>query len=217
MTSGYFCDDSNPDAPGSEEVMGNQTREPDFYRYTMNVPMAFEPGDTAIYCSGNTNLALGVMARATGEFPLYSFHRLLGQPLEISRYAWPLDPAGQAFGGGSVQMRPRDFMKLGQLMLNRGTWKGRRLLSEAFVARASSPLYQLGSRKYGLAWWVFDYPRDEGRLQVYSALGAGGQGVMVVPALDLVIAIYGGSYSSRGWRYWAGEFVPKHILPAVTP
>jgi CubicO group peptidase (beta-lactamase class C family) len=215
MTSGFFCDDNNPDAPGNEEVMGNQTQEPDYYRYTMNVPMAFAPGDTAIYCSASPNLALGVLRRATGEFPPYTFQRLLGRPLQISHYAWPLDPAGQAFGGGSVQMRPRDFMKLGQLMLNGGTWKGHRLLGRAFVERASSPLYRIGSRRYGLLWWCFDYPRDGDTLHVYSALGAGGQIVMVVPAIDLVLAIYGGSYSSRGWRYAQQEFIPKYILPAM--
>jgi CubicO group peptidase (beta-lactamase class C family) len=215
MSSGFFCDDNNPEAPGNEEVMADQTKEPDFYRYTLNVPMAFTPGDTAIYCSGNSNLALGVLSRATGEFPPYTFHRLLGRPLEISRYAWPLDPAGQAYGGGGVQMPPRDFMKLGQLMLNGGTWKGKRLLDQAYVTRASSPLYRIGSRSYGLQWWGIDYPDSLGGFHAYSALGAGGQIVMVVPALDLVVACYGASYSSRGWRYLQGEFIPKFILPAV--
>src|SRR5204863_5721632 len=34
MSSGYFCDDANDDAPGNEEKMWEQTAEPDFYRYT---------------------------------------------------------------------------------------------------------------------------------------------------------------------------------------
>jgi hypothetical protein len=35
----------------------------------------------------------------------------------------------------------------------------------------------------------------------FAALGNGGQTVTVFPSLDLVIATYGGSYASRGWRY----------------
>ena len=40
MRSGFFCDDGNPDAPGNEEVISEQTAEPDYYRYSLNVPMA---------------------------------------------------------------------------------------------------------------------------------------------------------------------------------
>ena len=50
--------------------MLDQSEEPDYYRYTLRVPMASRPGEKAVYCSANPNLALGVMGRATGESPL---------------------------------------------------------------------------------------------------------------------------------------------------
>ena len=215
MSSGYYCNDSDPEAPGSEEVISNQTDEPDYYRYTLSVPMAFAPGDTAIYCSANTNLALGALGRATGESTLDIFDRLLGDPMMIERYGWGLDPAGNPYGGGSVQFLPRDFMKFGQLMLADGMWEGRRILSHEFVERASSPLYRIGERGYGLSWWGVDMPYGDGTVYTYSALGAGGQNLTVVPSLDLVIMAWGGSYGSRGWRYMQAEGVPGHILPAV--
>jgi CubicO group peptidase (beta-lactamase class C family) len=215
MSSGYFCDDSNSEAPGNEETMQEQSEEPDWYRYTLGVPMAFPPGERAIYCSANPNLALGMLGRATGESPLYTFDRLLGAPLHITRYGWWADPAGHPYGGGGVQFLPRDFMKLGQLMLNGGTWQGRRILSHAFVTQASSPLYPLGSRTYGYLWWSWDYPYRDRSLHVYAALGAGGQVVMVAPELDLVIAVFGANYSSRGWRWMTDEAIPQFILPAV--
>ena len=174
MSSGFFCDDQNPDAPGNEETMQDQTDEPDYYRYTLKVPMASAPGEKAVYCSANPNLALGVVSRATGESPLYTFDRLLGGPMKIHRYGWPLDPAGHPYGGGGVQFLPRDFMKLGQLMLNGGTWRGRRLLSRDFVARASSPLSRLGNRGYGFLWWGLDYPYKDRTIHAFSALGSGG-------------------------------------------
>jgi len=189
--------------------------EPDFVRYTLTVPMAFAPGDTAIYCSANPNLALGVVGRATGEFPLHLFDRLLAQPLRIERYGWILDPGGNPYGGGGVQFLPRDFLKFGQLMLDDGMWQGRRILSSAFVERASSPLYRMGDRGYGYLWWGADMPYGEGTVRTFSALGAGGQNLTVVPDLDLVIAVFGGNYSSRGWQYAQAELIPGLILPAV--
>jgi CubicO group peptidase (beta-lactamase class C family) len=106
-------------------------------------------------------------------------------------------------------------MKFGQLMLNGGTWQGRRILSRDFVARASSPIYNLGSRKYGYLWWVVDYPYKGRKLYAFQALGAGGQNVTVIPDLDLVVASFSGSYFSRGYGRVTGELIPENILPAV--
>jgi CubicO group peptidase (beta-lactamase class C family) len=215
MSSGFFCDDNNPDAPGRENFMANESEEPDYYRFYLKLPMDRKPGEKAVYCSGDPNLALGMLGRAIGEFPLYSFDRLIGGPMKISHYAWGLDRARNPYGGGGTDFLPRDFMKFGQLMLNRGVWQGRRILSADFVARASSPLYQLGSRKYGYLWWVVDYSYKGRKVNAFQALGAGGQNVTVIPDLDLVIASFSGSYFSRGYGRVTGEIIPQNILPAV--
>ena len=216
MSSGYFCDDTNPEAPGNEETMLDQTDEPDYYRHTLKVPMATRPGEKAVYCSANPNLALGVVGRATGESPMYTFDRLLGLPMKIHRYGWLLDPAGNPYGGGSVHFLPRDFMKLGQLMLNGGTWQGRRILSGDFAARASAPLYHLRNIYYGYLWWGIDYPYKDRSVHAFFAGGAGGQAMMVIPELHLVIAVYAGNYSAgKTARHVQQELIPRYILPAV--
>lgn len=214
MSSGYFCDDTDPEAPGGEEIMINQEEEPDYYRFTLKVPMASAPGEKAVYCSSNPNLALGVVGRATGEFPLATFDRLLGAPMKIHRYGWLLDPSGNPYGGGGVQFLPRDFMKFGQLMLDGGTWEGRRILSPDFVARASAPLYHLRNVTYGYLWWGIDYPYKGRTVHAFYASGAGGQTVTVIPELDLVVATFAGNYSSRGMAETA-HLVPRYVLPAV--
>jgi len=139
MSSGLFCDDGNDAAPGNEETIWDQTAEPDFYRYTLNVPQATPPGEKAVYCSCSPNLALGVIGRATRELPVYSFDRLIAGPMKIGNYSWLLDRAGNPYGGGGSMFLPRDFMKFGQLMLNGGTWEGRRILSREFVAASRPP------------------------------------------------------------------------------
>jgi CubicO group peptidase (beta-lactamase class C family) len=215
MSSGYFCDDTNPEAPGNEETMLEQTAEPDYYRYTLAVPMTTTPGERCVYCSASSNLALGLVGRAMGESPMYTFDRLLGAPMRIRRYGWPLDPAGQPYGGGSVQFLPRDFMKLGQLMLNGGTWQGRRILDRDYVQRASAPLYHLRNVYYGYQWWGIDYPYKDRTVHAYFAGGSGGQGVMVIAELDLVVATFAANYSSRTSLHIQQNFAPRYILPAV--
>jgi CubicO group peptidase (beta-lactamase class C family) len=216
MSSGYFCDDTNDDAPGNEDKMWDQTAEPDFYRYTMNVPLATTPGENAVYCSASPNLALGMAGRASHEDPMSLFDRLIGEPMKIRRYQWGLDPAGHSYGGGGMDLLLRDFIKLGQLMLNGGTWNGRRILSQEFTTRASSPLYHLRNIYYGYLWWIEDNPYKDRTVRTFSARGAGGQTVTVVPELDLVVATFAGSFSSRKGMFGAStEPIPRIILPAV--
>jgi CubicO group peptidase (beta-lactamase class C family) len=215
MSSGYFCDDNNPDAPGNENGMWGQTGEPDFHQFALRLPMATAPGEQGVYCSINPNLALGVVGRATGESPLYLFDRLVAGPLGIRHYVWALDRVRNPYGGGGMGFLSRDVLKFGQLMLDRGTWRGRRVLSGEFVSRAASPLASIGQRDYGLLWWPQAYPYQGRTVRGFAALGNGGNVVMAFPELDLVVATSGGSYASRGWRYPGGVLIPDFILPAV--
>jgi len=215
MRAGFYCNDSDPDAPGNEDILLDQTDDPDYYRYSLKVPMATAPGETSVYCSMMPNLALGIVNRATSEPLMDTFDRLIGGPMQWGRYAWYLDPAGNPYGGGSIQILPRDYMKLGQLMLNGGTWHGRRILSRDFVTRASSPLHDLNHIQYGYLWWSINYPYKNRTVRAFFAGGNGGQLVMVVPDLDLVIATYAGNYADKVGLQIQQDYVPNYILPAV--
>jgi CubicO group peptidase (beta-lactamase class C family) len=118
-------------------------------------------------------------------------------------------------------------MKLGQLMMNGGTWGGRRVVSERWVHRGTSPLVEPDgyrgwspdgsprSMRYGYLWWVIEYPYQGRTVQAFFAGGNGGQAVMGIPELDLAVAIYAGNYSDRPVLYRLQGLVPEHVLPAV--
>jgi CubicO group peptidase (beta-lactamase class C family) len=215
MSSGLDCDDSDDKSVGNEDTMQDQTAQPDWYRYTMDLRAVRDPGMKAVYGSANPNLAGGVLARAAGRPLTQLFHELLAEPLGIKRYYMNLTPMGEAYMGGGVRFLPRDFMKLGQLILNGGTWNGRRLVSADWCHRATSPLYELHGLHYGYLWWVTDYPYEGHTVRAFFAGGNGGQVVVGVPDLDLVIAFYGGNYSDPALYVPQRVYVPKHILPAV--
>ena len=216
MSSGYFCDDTNDAAPGNEETMTDQTAEPDYYRYTMRVPLVTPPGENSVYCSANANLALGMVGRVTGESPMYTFARLVARPMNIARYGWPLDPLGRPYGGGGLRLAARDFTKFGQLMLDKGSWHGQAILSPEFAAKASSAIYHLRNIEYGYLWWSENYPFKSRTVRAFSARGAGGQTVTVVPELDLVVTTMAGNYFSRKGQFAAStDPIPRSILPAV--
>lgn len=215
MTSGYYCDDRDYDAPGNEEIMQEQQEEPDWYRYSLKVPMASEPGETAVYCSADPNLAGGVLSAAAGIPLIDLFDRLVAGPLDIERYYLALQPTGEPYMGGGIHWMPRDFMKLGQLMLNGGTWNGKRIVSEEWAARSTSPLHQLRKLRYGYLWWVIEYPYGDDTVEAFFAGGNGGQVVAGIPALDLLVTFYAGNYSDPVLYRIQEELIPRYILPAV--
>lgn len=216
MSAGFFCDDYNNQAPGNEDAMWDQSDERDFYRYTLRVPLATPPGENAVYCSAMPNLALGMVGRTAHENPMSVFDRLMGEPMKIRRYEWLLDWAGNPYGGGGLALRLRDFAKLGQLLLDHGSWKGRQIVSKEFAARAGSRLYNLRHIYYGYYWWNEDLPYKNRTVRAISARGAGGQSVTVVPELDLIIATLAGNFSSRKGMFAAStDLAANTILPAV--
>jgi CubicO group peptidase (beta-lactamase class C family) len=225
MSSGLDCDDGDPNSPGSENFMTDVSEEPDYYKFAMNLKMIREPGEKAVYCSCQPNLLGGVLQRAAGKSLPTLFQELIAKPLQIKRYYMQLTPTGDAFMGGGVRFLPRDFMKLGQLLVNGGTWNGHRILTQEWSRRATSPLYEVKDfkplapssfLKYGYLWWVLDYPYKGRTVQAFYAGGNGGQVVMGIPELDLVIMLYGGNYADgRVSTEIQQSYVGKYILPAV--
>jgi CubicO group peptidase (beta-lactamase class C family) len=195
--------------------MQEQSEEPDWLLFTLRVPLITPPGENSVYCSASPNLALNMAGRAMGESPLDAFDRLVATPMGIDHYAWPLDPAGNPYGGGGMRLRARDFLKFGQLMLNGGTWGGRRILDPGFAAAATAPQYHLRNITYGYLWWIEDLPYRDRQVRSYSARGSGGNLVTVVPELDLVVATMAGNYFSRVQGTFTAGIVPRSILPAV--
>ena len=111
-----------------------------------------------------------------------------------------------------MYLRPRDELKLGQLYLSGGVWNGKHVVSKRWVgvsttahARFDPQTAYDAPHDYGYGWHI-NYLKSGGRtFRAYSAGGNGGQIIMVIPDLDLVIGFNGGSY---------GEFTKWYRCPA---
>ena len=217
MTSGFYCDDNDRKAPGREDTIAEQTAEPDYYKLALALPMESDPGTHAVYCSISPHLAGGVLSRAAGRSLPVLFHELIAEPMQMKRYHLFLAPTGDAYMGGGVRFLPRDLLKLAELHRTGGTWNGRRILSEEWARRATSPLTRIGSRGgYGYLWWLDDRPYKGRTVKTYLAGGNGSQIAMAVPELDLVIGFWGGNYSGGATAFIPQDvYVPEWILPAV--
>jgi CubicO group peptidase (beta-lactamase class C family) len=216
QTSGLDCDDSDDNSPGNEDVMQEQSAQPDWYRYTLDLKSIREPGVKMVYCSCQPNLAGGVLQRVRGRWLPDLFRDAVATPLQIRQYALWLSPTGDAYMGGGARFTPRDFMKFGQLYLDGGKWHGKQVVSAEWVKRSTSPLYDFGNRKYGRLWYVEEMPYRGRKVRAVYAAGNGGQVVITVPELDLVAAFFGGNYGDGPATMLAqNKLFPQYVLPAV--
>ncbi len=230
MNSGYDCDDrAYPPRPGNEDVMHRLNT--DNYRHTLNLPMDSKPGVKTAYCSINPNL-VGAMLSKAAKRPLKDlFQDYIAEPLQMRRYYLLLQPTGEPYMGGGIQWMPREFLKLGQLMLNKGMWNGNRVISEEWAQHASTPMVKIQARttsnclpestaklclrNYGYLWWHIDFPYQGRKVHAYYAGGNGGQSLVVIPELDMLIETWAGNYSSSTALRVREDIVARFVLPAV--
>lgn len=211
-TSGLACDDDDDASPGNEDAMQAQRGQPDWYRFTLALPRAHPPGTTYAYCSGGINLVGRVIGAATHTWLPAFFERALARPLGIAHYAVNLMPTGEAYAGGGLQLRPRDLLKLGQLYLDGGVWRGTRVVSAAWVAQSTArQVDRPDGSTDGFGWHRHVLTARGRTYETYEASGNGGQFVVVVPDLQLVVATTAGNYG----QYAAWRRIREALVPAV--
>jgi CubicO group peptidase (beta-lactamase class C family) len=127
--------------------------------------------------------------------------------------AWPRDPQGYHFGFGETKLPARDLAKLGYLYLNGGHWNGSQVVPADYVRASTQPHTELPwlgpGGGYGYQWWT----RRVGQHASFVAVGIGGQRILVLTDLDLVVVITTDAQQQRGD---AEDLVGQTIIPAVT-
>jgi len=215
MSPGFACDDDDDASPGQEDHVQETAR--DWYRATLDLPLVYDPGSRAVYCSQGMNLVGGVVSGAAHAWLPDFFETRFARPLDFGPYYIPMMPTGTMYLGGGEYVRPRDFLKLGQLFLDGGVWDGRRLLSAEWVRRSLAAHASLNApNDYGLAWHIYRFTAGGKTYVAQEAGGNGGQMLFVIPDLDLVAMITAGNYGDyRTWSAFA-DLIPRYVIPAAS-
>ena len=127
---------------------------PDAIQLALAAELMATPRALWFYSNKATNLLAGIVHRASGR-PLDEYMReALLKPLCITDAPWQFrDSVGTPYAMAGLALHARDLAKLGQLMLNGGTWNGATVLPRAWVD-ASLRSSQPHEPRYGLLWWI---------------------------------------------------------------
>jgi CubicO group peptidase (beta-lactamase class C family) len=220
---GLACDDHDGASPGNEVKLYDAA---DWPRAFVDLPVLAEPGTTGRYCSFGFITAGRIIELAAGK-PLAEFaQEVLFDPLDISpaqsRWTFVLDRS-QRNEFGQIYLRPRDMLKLGLLIHQRGVWQGRRVISESWIDAAVARQSRVDDSDYGLGiwhrWYGVTTPSGTQRVETIMLSGNGGQKVYIVPSLELVVVFTGGAFNveSPTNTIMAGVLLPALLEAGPAP
>jgi CubicO group peptidase (beta-lactamase class C family) len=182
----------------------------DWVSIFFGVPIEYPPGTHFLYNSGASYVLAAMVTARTGQSVRDYLEPRLFRPLGIANAPWESNPRGINFGASGLRLVTEDLAKLGQLYLDRGVWAGRRLLSEEWVAQATSVQVLNGANSdddseqgYGFQIWRSRHG--------YRMSGRYGQFALVLPDQDMVVAITAGA---RNYRM-VPNLVWETLLPGV--
>ncbi|QJD84951.1 serine hydrolase domain-containing protein [Cohnella herbarum] len=176
-------------------------------------PVEYAPGTHFIYNSGATYMLSAILHKVTGQSLLDYLQPRLLTPLGISGATWETCPRGISVGGWGLSVTTESIAKFGQLYLQKGMWNGTRILTEEWVAEATSKQISNGdnaesdwNQGYGYQFWRC-------RHEAYRGDGAFGQYCIVMPEHNAVIAITSGLNDMQAVL----NEVWTHLLPGMGP
>ena len=181
------------------------------------------PGTEFNYNSANSQLLMLILERATDRAYADYVSEKLWRPLGAKAATlWMDRDGGMPKGYAFFQARPRDWLRIGLAIRNKGVVDGRQVIPAKWLAAMFTP--SPANPKYGLQAWIGSphvterfYNRNTpfGVKQAQPFLaddvvffdGGGGQRVYVVPSADLVIVRTG--MASMDWDDGA---IPNIVL-----
>ena len=183
MTSGLAFDNDD----FSLEIHVGKPCDP--VRYILGKPLYASPGERFYYRDCDPHLISYVIGHLTGKSLAQLAKERLFEPLGIREYYWQDDHTGITMGAHGLHLKPRDMAKIGQLALDHGRWQGQEIIDSTWVAVSTRRQIDTEYRTephvyhYGYYWWVLP------RWEAFTAWGAGGNFIFVVPSTDMVIVM----------------------------
>ena len=221
MTSGLAWPELAVSAGNPANPFRRMFEAADPYRFVLQQPIAATPGTLWDYDSGGVEL-LGMILKSVAKQPVDQFARqALFEPLGIRHWQWAQFANGNPIASAGLRLRPRDLAKIGQLVLDHGTWHGRRIVSAGWIKQMTAPhspktlLFDYGAA-YGYLWWLGRAVLESGDIEWVGGLGYGGQRLYLVPSEDLVVAVTAGVYRRSYAQSLAGETALDMVLRAAT-
>lgn len=224
MSSMLECNDWNDFSRGNEERM--YVTE-DWTHFVLDLPIKGFPswvarpeaspyGRSFSYCTAGVFLLGRVLERSSKMTVEELARKALFNPLGIDKADWKRSSMGEAQTGGGLALRSCDLLRLAQLYANGGVWNGARIVSDNWVRTSIRPHARIDDQtEYGYLWWLKSFKSGEKEFPAYYMSGNGGNKVVVIPSLDMVVAITSTNYGTKVMHEQTEKLLTDYVLAAI--
>ena len=217
MTAGFEWDELATADTDQFKMM----RTDDWVGYALQQPMRDPPGEKLEYNGGLTMMLSAILQDAIdGDLVEFAREHLF-EPIGMENWNWTHTNGDLTNTLGGLAMSRRDMARIGVLYLNRGRWGDRQVIPADWVDHSTStqvlgegPYYPFA---YAYQWWRFQAQEPTAATlrvnDAYFALGFGGQFVLVVPHLDLVVVSTASNFGSDIPLFL--KLLRERVFPAI--
>ena len=216
MSSTFEGSDMNSESPGNEENMYPTKNWVDF---TLNLPVdktkqANKQWD--YFTAGCIVLGDIIHKSVPNGLEKYADKNLF-RPLNITKYRWQFTPQKVANTAGSLQLCSLDYAKFGQLYKNQGTWNGKQILSQEWIAKSLSHQMPISEDEfYGYLFWNKTYKVNGLDYEVYYSSGNGGNRIFIFKNKPIVIIITSTAYNTPYGEKQVEKIMQEYLIPVIT-
>ncbi len=174
---------------------------PDYVQLALAADITGKTDTTFFYNNKAVNLLAGIVQKITGERMDRYIARTIFKPLGITNAFWQTDAylyssmnlnkvdstllnQGNPPVMAELFINGEDLLKIGILVLNKGAWEGKRVISEQYLNDAFAP--SKINPNCGLLWWLVNDSKTKEPV-LYHANGYLGNFIIVIPKLKLVV------------------------------
>ena len=214
--------DFSPTSQRIQRIMGM-----DIQSANINISSDNAPGTVFSHVNPNSQMLGIIIERATGRRYSEYFSEKVWQPLGAKDAYFFVDkPGGMVHTDGGMWSTVGDMMRVGEMLMNKGVFKGKEVLPSGWVNQMIEP--SNANINYGMQIWMgnkFEARRPyDSRLEAFANLhsepykandvffmdGLGKQRIYMIPSQSLVI-LRTGSQDSE----WDDSKLPNIILEAL--
>jgi CubicO group peptidase (beta-lactamase class C family) len=193
--------------------------------YAASKPLDAQPGTRWRYSSGTSNALIRALRAASGrnaeQFSVIA-RTALFEPIGMREAVLETDAAGMPVASSYVYASPHDWVRFGQLLMQDGVWRGRRILPAGWVRYMTTLTPQSTRRDYGAHVWLRvpplyrndDAARPALPADAFHLVGHEAQLMSVIPSRKLVVLRLGLTRKPGTWDHEA--FLSK-VVGAFRP
>lgn len=206
---------------GLESIDNNYTSffySDDWLKAALAKPLVNSPGEVFVYNTGLTQLLSSVIANVSGMSVMDFAKENLFEKIGMNVTYWQSDKQGSNGGGSGLCLTSQDMARFGYLYLNNGLWDNEQVIPAEWIEDSlKSHIKANDTQDYGYLFWIekISDTVNSKTYSIFQAYGSGGQIIMVIPELDMVIVITCDRSISPTVKPMTRAIITDYILPSA--